>query len=209
MTVSNYEENLNMMKLYDFELSGNCHKVRLMLSLLGVEYETIPVALLQGEQRSPEFLKLNPFAQVPVLVDGDVVIRDSQAILIYLARKYGGEDWLSTEAEAMAKVVQWLCFATNNIQNSLAAARIYFLFKGTADIESVQAKSRQTLKTLDEYLQNRNWLEGDRPTIADIACFPYIELAPDGKIELDPYPNVIAWLDRVKKLPGYVGISNK
>jgi glutathione S-transferase len=198
-----------MMKLYDFELSGNCHKVRLMLSLLGLEYETIPVALLEGKQRSPEFLKLNPFAQVPVLVDGDVVIRDSQAILVYLARKHGNEDWLPTEAEAMAKVVQWLCFATNNIQSSLAAARIYFLFKGTADIELVQAKSRQTLKTLDEYLQNRNWLEGDRPTIADIACFPYIELAPDGKIELEPYPSVIAWLDRVKKLPGYVGISNK
>jgi glutathione S-transferase len=198
-----------MMKLYDFELSGNCHKVRLMLSLLGIEYKTITVALLQGEQRSPEFLKLNPLAQVPVLVDGNVVIRDSQAILVYLARQYGGGDWLPTEAESMAKVVQWLCFATNNIQTSLAAARIYFLFKGKADIESVQEKARQTLKILDEYLQNRNWLEGDRPTIADIACFPYIELAPDGKIELEPYPNVIAWLDRVKKLPGYVGISEK
>ncbi len=88
----------------------------------------------------------------------------------------------------------------------MAAARIYFLFKGTANIELAQEKAHQILKILDEYFQHRNWLEGDRPTIADIACFPYIALAPDGKIKLEPYANVIAWIDRLKQLPGYVGM---
>ncbi|NJM73550.1 MAG: glutathione S-transferase family protein [Scytonema sp. RU_4_4] len=196
-----------MIKLYDVNLSGNCHKVRLMLSLLGLEYERVPVALNKDEHKTEEFLKLNPFGQVPVLRDGDVVIRDAQAILVYLARRYGGEDWLPTEAEPMSKVMQWLSTAANEIQHGVAAARLhFFLFNAKIDLELALQKAHQTLQILDNHLSECSWLECNSPTIADVACFPYVALAPDGKIFLETYPHVMAWIERIKQLPGYVGM---
>lgn len=194
-----------MLKLYDLNLSGNCYKVRLMLSLLGLEHELVAVNLSAGEHKSSAFLTLNPLGQVPILIDGDVVIRDSQAILVYLARRYGGEDWLPVEAEAMAKVGQWLSTAANEIQHSVAAARLHFIFNAKIDLELAQSRAFKILQVMDGHLQ-QDWLEGDRPTIADIACFPYIALAADGKIALEDYPHVIAWISRIKQLPGYVGM---
>ncbi|OWY67479.1 glutathione S-transferase [cyanobacterium TDX16] len=195
-----------MMQLYDFVLSGNCHKVRLLLSMLKLDYESVPVNLKAGEHKTEQFLQLNPCGQVPVLVDGDVTIRDSQAILVYLARRYGGEDWLPLEPEANAKIVQWLSFAANEIANSLAAARRYFIFQGQLDLELTQQKAHQVLQILDRHLTNNQWLECDCSTIADLACFPYVGLAADAKVALDNYPHVIAWCDRIKQLPGYVGM---
>lgn len=193
-----------MIKLYDLTLSGNCYKARLMLSLLRLEHELMPVKLQAGEHKSEAFLKLNPLGQVPVLTDGDVVIRDAQAILVYLARRYGGEDWLPVEAEPMSKIMQWLSTAANEIQHGVAAARLYYLFNAQIDIEQAQQKAYQILQILNQHLQERNWLECDRPTIADIACFPYIGLAQDGKISLEAYPYVNTWIKRIKQLSGYV-----
>lgn len=195
-----------MIKLYDFELSGNCYKGRLMLSILGLEHELVPVDLRSSEQKSPAFLKLNPLGQVPVLTDGDMVIRDAQAILVYLARRYGGEDWLPGSPEPMSKVVQWLSTAANEIQHGLARARRHFLFQAQIDLELADQTAHQILQILDKHLQERDWLECDRPTIADVACFPYVGLAPDGKISLDAYPHVVHWIDRIKKLPGYISM---
>jgi glutathione S-transferase len=195
-----------MIKIYHTELSGNCHKVRLMLSLLGVDGELIPVNMLAGEHKSPEFIKLNPLGQIPLLIDNEIIIRDSQAILVYLARKYGAENWLPLEAEPIAKVMQWLSFAAHEINNSVFIARLHFLFNMDVDWESAQHKGKQVLQIMNEHLQNRDWLELNRPTIADIACYPYIGLAPEGKVYLDAYPNVIAWIERIKTLPGYIGM---
>lgn len=195
-----------MIKLYDHELSGNCHKVRLMLSLLELEYKIMPVDLMSGKQKSPEFYELNPLGQVPVLTDGDLVLRDSQAILVYLARRYGNEDWLPVQAEPMSKVLQWLSTAANDIQNSLSTARLYYLFNLEVDLDLVQQRAHGVLQVIDELLAQQSWLELDHPTIADIACYPYVGLAPDGRISLEPYPHVIAWIDRIKKLPGYIGM---
>ena len=195
-----------MLKLYDAELSGNCHKARLMLSLLRLEHELVPVRLQEGEHKSPQFLEMNPLGQVPVLMDGEVVIRDAQAILVYLARRYGGEDWFPLEAEPMAKVVQWLSTAANDIQHGLSAARLYYLLNAKVDIDQAQKKAHQVLQVLDKHLGERKWLECDRPTIADVACYPYVGLAPDGKVSLEAYPNVIAWIERIKQLPGYISM---
>lgn len=195
-----------MIQLYDFVLSGNCHKIRLLLSMLKLDYESIPVNLADGEHKTAQFLQLNPCGHVPVLLDGDVTIRDSQAILVYLARRYGGEDWLPLEPEAIAKIMQWLSFAANEIGNSLAAARRYFIFKGQLDLDLTQQKAHQVLQILDRHLTLHQWLECSHPTIADLACFPYVGLAPDGKVALDNYPHVIAWCDRMKQLPGYVSM---
>ena len=173
-----------MLKLYDLTLSGNCYKVRLMLSLLGLEYELVPVNLQAGEHKSSAFLQLNPFGQVPILVDSDIIIRDSQAILVYLARRYGGEDWLPVEAEAMAKVMQWLSIAANDIQHGVAAARLHFIFNAKIDLELAQSKAYKVLQVMDAHLQKHQWLgcvnevpQEARPSIADIACFPYIALS--------------------------------
>lgn len=195
-----------MIQLYDFVLSGNCHKVRLLLSILNLDYESVPVNLKAGEHKTERFLQLNPCGQVPVFVDGDVILRDSQAILVYLARRYGGEDWLPLEPEAIAKIMQWLSFAANEIANSLAAARRYFIFQGQLDIDLTQQKAYQVLQILDRHLTNNQWLECSHPTIADLACFPYVGLAADAKVALDNYPHVIAWCDRIKRLPGYVSM---
>jgi glutathione S-transferase len=196
-----------MIKLYDIALSGNCHKVRLMLSLLNIEFELIPVDLLAGENQTAQFLQLNPLGEVPVLVDGDVILRDSQAILIYLAKRYGNEDWLPTEAEALSHVMEWLFFAANYIRQGPEFARRYYKFNLKLDIELATERAYSVLKILDDRLSQKSWLAGGNcPTIADIACFPYIGLAPEGKITLDSYQNVISWFDRIKQLPGYIGM---
>ncbi len=176
-----------------------------MLSLLGLEYES--VIPKSGEHKSPSFLKLNPFGQVPVLVNDDVVIRDSHAILVYLARRYGRETWLPNDAESMSRIMQWLSTAANDIRQSFEPARWHYLFnRAQVDVEAAQTKAYALLDIIDAHLTERQWLELDRPTIADVACFPYIGLAADGKISLDNYPYVISWINRTKQLSGYVSM---
>jgi glutathione S-transferase len=194
-------------KLYDFELSGNCYKVRLLMSLLGLEHELVPVNLLAGEHKSPQFLQLNLLGQVPVLTDGDLTLADSQAILVYLARKYDAQTWLPNDAESLSLIVRWLLIAAAEIRQGVATARLFYLFniKGI-DIEVVTEKSAIILQQLEQHLTEREWLELGHPTIADIAVFPYVALAADGKISLKPYPQILAWCDRLKQLPGFISM---
>jgi len=194
------------LKLYDFELSGNAYKVRLLLSLLGLNCERVPVDLRQGEQRQPAFLKLNPRGQVPTLDDGGTVFWDSLAILVYLARKYGGETWLPLDARGMAEVMQWLAVMENEMLYGLARARVICKFKRPGNLEEAQELGRKGLGVLEERLAAHPWLALDRLTIADIACFPYVALAPEGEIPLDGYPAVRAWIARIKALQGFVGM---
>ncbi|WP_434687925.1 glutathione S-transferase family protein [Pseudanabaena minima] len=195
-----------MIKLHGHEISGNSYKVRLMLSLLNLEYEWVRVNLMKGEHKSPEYLAKNPFGQVPLLVDDETQIADAQAILVYLARKYGGEQWLPTDALPMAQVVRWLSTAAGEVRQGPENARLFYLFgTGTKiNIERATEKSHFILKHLDQHLSTRTWLECDRPTIADVAIYPYISLAKDGKIELDTYAHVLSWMERFQGLSGYV-----
>ena len=197
-----------MIKLYDYQLSGNSYKVRLMLSLLGLEHETVWVDLDNGQHKSPEFLELNSFGQVPVLTDGDLIFQDAQAILVYLARRYGSEDWLPLEPEAMSRVMRWLSTTAGEIRQGPEFARLYYKFNvKTVNIEVATQKSESILTLLDNHLSDREWLELGHPTIADIACFPYVSLSPDAKIYLDAYPNVLSWMERIKQLTGYIAIA--
>lgn len=196
-----------MLKLYDANISGNCYKVKVLLSFLNLNHEIINVDLFKREQKSPEFIALNEFGQVPVLVDGVETIRDSQAILFYLAATYDNGLWLPKDVIGQTKVIQWLSIAANEIANSFAAARVYYLLKRTEiDVERASARAHALLKTLDQHLTTRQWLEFERPTIADVACFPYIAMASEGKISLEDYPHVTAWLSRFKQLPRYVDL---
>ncbi|MGB2926488.1 MAG: glutathione S-transferase [Limnothrix sp.] len=196
-----------MITLYGHELSGNVYKVRLLLALLGIEYNFIKVDLMKGENKKPAFLKINPFGQVPALVDGDHILADAQAILVYIARTYDVGDWLPIEAVPLARVVRWLSTAAGEIRQGPENARLYHLFKVSAiNVDRAQEKSHFILKQLDQYLNDREWLEFNHPTIADVAVFPYVALAEDGKISLDGYPNVLAWIDRIKSLPNFIGM---
>ena len=191
------------MKLYDLELSGNCYKVRLLLSLLDVTYEIVPVDFMGGEHKVEPFLTKNPFAEIPVLEDGNVVLRDSQAILVYIARAYGSEDWLPTEAADMARVMQWLSTAANEVARGPNDARLHDKFGYNLDLAKARDRADAILRLLDRHLSSRDWLELGRPTLADIACFPYIALAPEGGVSLDTYPAVREWIGRVKSLRGF------
>lgn len=195
------------MQLHDFELSGNCYKVRLLLALLDKPYERIAVDMRAGAHKTPDYLRINPLGQLPALIDDDVRLRDSQAILVYLARLHGGTDWLPIDAANLARITQWLSNAANEIAHGLAAARGFHLMRRThIDIDTATTRAHAFLAMLDAHLQNRSWLECDRPTIADIACFPYVALAHQGHIELTAYPHVQDWLLRIKLLPRFVAM---
>jgi glutathione S-transferase len=198
-----------MITLYGREISGNSYKARLLLSLLNLEYEWVRVDLMKGEHKSPEYLAKNPFGQVPFLVDGDIQLADAQAILVYLARQYGGEKWLPLDALSLAQIIRWLSTAAGEVRQGPENARLYYLFgAGTnINIERATQKSEFILTQLDQHLSDRPWLEFDRPTIADVAIYPYIALARDGKIDLDAYPRVLSWIERVKQLPGYIPMT--
>lgn len=195
------------MKLYDSPLSGNAYKVRLFLSLLDIEYQSVPVDLRAGDNRKAEFLQRNPRGQIPVLEDGETIVWDSQAILVYLARRYGGEDWLPLDPAPMAEVAQWLAVSENELLFGLARARAVKKFGRDFDLEACREYGRGALKVLDAHLEDRTWLAAGRPTIADVACYPYVALAPEGDVPLDDWPNVLRWIRRMQDLPGYTGME--
>ncbi|MDD1622982.1 MAG: glutathione S-transferase [Methylococcaceae bacterium] len=194
------------MKLHDMELSGNCYKVRLMCALLGLQYESVAVDLWKGEHKSAAFLQLNPRGQVPILEDEGTLIWDSSAILLYLARRYGDEQWLPLEATKMAEVMQWLSVSQNEILYGLARARAVKKFNRPWDIAQCQALGKQALEIMEPHLSTRQWLTGELPTIADIACYSYVALAPEGGVSLEEFPAIRLWLTRIQALPGYVGM---
>jgi glutathione S-transferase len=197
-----------MLKLYDAPISGNCQKVRLMLSILGVEYEKIPVSLPDGEQKTPEYLAINPVGKVPAIDDDGVQIWDSQAILVYLAGKYGNADWYPDDAEGRGHVQKWLALAANEMFNGPAIARAMIIFKREGDQSVPKKAAEATLSILNGWLENHEWLACDRPTIADIAVYPYAALAWEGNVDMSAYPAMNAWIKRVEALPGYVGMKN-
>ena len=194
------------MKLYDLELSGNCYKVRLFAALTDIDLEIVPVDFLGGEHKRPPLTELNPWGELPILVDGERVLRDSQAILVHLAGSYGGAAWWPAEAHLQAEIVQWLSTAANEIQHGPASARLVDKFGYAIDKSGTLAKAARILPLLDAHLAKRDWLALSRPTIADCAVFPYVALAPEGGIELSPYPNILRWIERIKRLPGYLAM---
>lgn len=193
-------------KLYDLELSGNCYKVRLLAALLGVPLEIIPVDFLAGAHKKPPVIDLNPFGELPVFEHDGIVLRDSQAILIYMARKWRGESWLPTDPAGMATVCQWLFVAENEIARGPNDARLHDKFGFKLDIEKARTNAARILSLLEAHLTQQSWLALGRPTIADIACMPYVALGHEGGVPLDAYAAVQSWVQRVKNLPGYIGM---
>jgi glutathione S-transferase len=195
------------MKLYYHHLSGHSHRARLFLSLLGVDYEPAFVDLAKGEHKSETFLKINRFGQVPVLVDGDTVIADSNAIMVYLAKAKQRPDWLPESPVEAAAVQRWLSVAAGEVASGPAAARLVTVFGATLDAANAIKKAHTLLAVVDQELATREWLAGSRPTIADVALYSYVSAAPEGNVDTSTYPHVLAWLRRVEDLPGFLAFD--
>ncbi|WP_170415956.1 glutathione S-transferase family protein [Ruegeria atlantica] len=193
-----------MIRLYDFRLSGSCHKVRLLLSMLQRDHQIIDVDLLNGDQNQSAFLQVNPLNKVPVLDDDGFILRDSTAIMVYLAQKYGAAEWAPATPKEHGDIQQWLSFSVNEIFHGVATARAIVLFERDIDLAKPRALGQKSLKIMEQHLSDHRWLACDRTTLADLACYPYIALAYQGGISMSPYPEVRAWIARVEALPGYV-----
>ena len=193
-----------MIKFYSFALSGHSHRVDLMLNLLGLPHENITIDLMKGEQKTPEFLALNPFGTVPALEDDGVILGDSNAIILYLAKKYGGDKWLPEDPAQAAEVQGWLTVAASKIASGPASARLVTVFGASLDHEETKATANALFAVMDKALSDRRFLIGDQVTIADVAGYSYIAHAPEGGVSLDPYPNIRAWLGNIEALDGFV-----
>ncbi len=193
------------MKLYYHPLSGHSHRARLALSLLVIEHELVEVDLAARAHKTPDFLAMSPFGEIPVLVDGETVVADSNAILIYLARITNTTSWLPRDLATEVEIQRWLSVAAGKIAYGACAARLITVFDAPFDPDEVIHRAHDTLKVVETTLAARTWLAGTPlPTIADIALYSYVARAPEGNVDLSPYPLTRAWLARVEALPRFV-----
>lgn len=200
-----------MITVYDYVLSANCYKVRLLLSLLDLDYESVAIDFHPGkEHRGDEFRRINPMGHIPVLDDGGFVLRDAHAILIYLATEYDrSRSWYPVaDARRLGETAQWMQFA-DATAGTASAARLVVNLGYELDLEAARAGAHDLFRVLDEHLWFREraggrWLAtGAKPTLGDIAVFPDVVLAEEGGVDLLDYPAIRRWLDRVKQLPGF------
>ncbi|MEO0492896.1 MAG: glutathione S-transferase N-terminal domain-containing protein [Actinomycetota bacterium] len=200
-----------MITLHDYVLSANCYKVRLLLSLLELEYESVAVDFHPGrEHKGTAFREVNPMGHIPVLTDGEHVQRDAHAILVYLAACYDrGGTWYPVDDPArLGDTAQWMAFA-DATASTLSAARLAINLGYDLDLDAARLGGHEVLRVLDEHLwfQERaghDWLvDGATPTLGDLAVFPDVVLAEEGGVDVLDYPAVRRWLDRVKQWPRF------
>ena len=192
------------MRLYYGPLSGHSHRARLFLSLLGMEYEPVELNLRAGDYKTAEFLRLNRFGEVPVLDDDGTIIADSNAILVYLAKKSSATEWLPEDPVTAANIQRWLSVAAGKLAYGPCAARLITLFGYKMNADEAIARSHALLRVMDDELHDKKWIAGTvEPSIADVALYSYIDRAPEGNVDLAAYGNVGSWLRRVEALPGF------
>ncbi len=191
------------MKLYNYPRSGHAHRIRLFLSIIGESYESVNVDMQKGEHKDPEYRKLSPLGQVPTFVDGDFVITDSTAALVYLAIKHGDERWLPRDAVVAARVQRWLSAASGEVYRGPVLARAGRQFGRPVDLEGADRECKRLFKWMQAELAERTWLAADHATIADIAMYSYVRVVDEGDIDLSPYHAIVRWLEDVEKLEGF------
>lgn len=191
--------------LYFSPVSGHSHRARLMLGVLGLDHTLVELDLGKNEQKSSAFLKLNRWGEVPVLIDGQVVVPDSTAILVYLGRRYDESgQWVPSEPTAAAEVQRWLSIASGELLRGPVLARAALALGKDYNLECAQKLGRRLLCFVDSHLSERKWLAGSTPTIADVAHYSYLAVVEEGGLSLDPHPAVRAWLRSVEGLSGFV-----
>jgi glutathione S-transferase len=190
--------------LHGTRLSGHSHRVELFLNLLALPYAFVDSP--DPVRRTDAFRAMNPLGQVPVLQDGELALADSNAILVYLAKRYApGSGWLPEDPVGAARVQRWLSIAAGEIMYGPALARITARFRDVGMPPALMhALADKVLGLMESELAARDFLAGAAPTLADVACYAYIAHAPEGGIALNPYPQVRAWIGRVRGLPGFI-----
>jgi glutathione S-transferase len=193
--------------LYGTKLSGHVHRVQLLLRMLALPYELVPAP---ADVRAGEaFKKLNPLGQIPVLQDGELTLADSNAILVYLAKRYAaGSAWLPEEPAAAAAVQRWLSLAAGEVMYGPASARAHAQWGVPCDAARAAGLAQRLLGFMESHLAARSFLAAPHATIADLACYSYVKHAPEGGIGLDGYPALHAWFERVEALPGFVAMPS-
>ncbi|VXC24597.1 Glutathione S-transferase [Pseudomonas sp. 8AS] len=198
-----------MLKVYGDYRSGNCYKVKLMLHLLGREYEWVPVDILKGETQTPEFLAKNPNGKIPVLeLDDGTCLWESNAILNFLAE---GSEFLPGEPRLRTQVLQWQFFEQYSHEPYIAVARFIQLYQGRPaereeEFKVCQVRGYKALKVMEQQLNRTPYLVGEHYSIADIALYAYTHVAHEGGFDLSGFPAINAWLARVASQPRHVGM---
>lgn len=200
------------MKLYDYPMSGNGYKARLLLAHLQLPYHYYPIDILRGESRTAEFLQKNLNGRIPVLeLDDGSYLPESNAILYYLAQ---GSDYWPAQVYAQAQVMQWLFFEQYSHEPNIATPRFWLKNKileatpfNTELLAQKQRAGNQALAVMNEHLASRSFFVGEQYSIADIALYAYTHVASEGGFDLTRYPAVVAWLQRVCVQPRHITID--
>ena len=194
-------------KLYDVPKSGHCHRVRLAASVMKIDLELVSVSDMEGQRQGAEYLAINPLGQVPTLVEGDFVLRDSIAIIQYLERTHAPEKgWMPTAPQDIAQVDEWFAIAAGAMFRGPNMTRLIKLFGMAGDYEAAVAMSTKLFKMMNSHLEDRTWLVGDRATLADVSCYSYVAVTNEGELDLTPYPQINAWLQSVQSIEGFIDI---
>lgn len=193
---------MSSITLYGTPLSGHVHRVALLLRMLALPYAWVEASA--DVRQSAAFRRLNPFGQIPVLQDGDLTLADSNAILVYLVKRYAPDShWLPEQPAAAARVQAWLSKAAGEVRYGPAACRLIAQFAVPEDYQAARAVSDRFLPQMEQHLSERDYLATEHPTIADLACHSYVAVAAEGGISLSPYPAIRRWAARIAALPGF------
>ncbi|WP_290537180.1 MULTISPECIES: glutathione S-transferase family protein [Alcanivorax] len=199
-----------MFTLYEFASSGNCYKLRLAMTQLGIPFRRIEKDITRGETRTAEFLAINPNGRIPVLVTQDnKMLPESNAALWYLARD---SKLMPEEAFEQAQVLQWMFFEQYNHEPNIATSRYWIHVLGEKEkyaeaLAEKQQKGHDALRVMESHLSGRDFFVGSDYSIADIALYAYTHVAGQGGFSLEDYPAIQAWLKRVEQQPGYVAME--
>lgn len=194
------------MILYDFPLSANCWRVRLVLSVYGVAYERRTVDLTRGAHLSREYRAVNPLGQTPALVADGEVIRDSHVICLYLGERFGAPYW-PADPQLRRAIAAWMFFDASDLHGGVGLARNHYLFGVGADGDGPRARGERALGAMERTLRAQPWLCGENPTLADLACYPFAALMHEARIDPAGFPHVAAWRERIAALPGYAPMT--
>ncbi len=199
-----------MITVYGDIKSGNCYKIALLFSQLGVEHDWKEVLVVNGETKTTEFLALNPAGQIPVVIlDGGEVLTQSNAVLNYFAE---GTGLMPQQALAKARVQEWQFYEQYNHEPTIAVRRFISKFLGLpadrkAQYDSLEEAGYRALQVLENRLAKHDFLVGDSYSVADISLYAYTHVADEGGFDLSRVPAVSAWLDRVRQQPGYIDMD--
>lgn len=199
-------------KLYGDSRSGNCYKIQLLCAEMDIEYDWEEVDILCGDTRTAEFLQMNPNGRIPLLElpDGKF-LAESNAILCYLA---DGSEFFASDAWSRAIILQWMFFEQYSHEPYIATSRFIIQYLGNPadkqiDLEQKKAGGISALNIMEQQLGEHEYVSGDAFNIADIALFAYTHVSSEGGFDLDDFPHVRSWIERIKSRPRHIPMVKK